>query len=78
MQNILHARYYNIDEKEQGKYLIQTKSQAKTSGTIFPKGTWYRERNRSKCKTRKASYKAGSYAPKHIFYLKLKIYLMLN
>ena len=37
MQNVLHTRYYNINEKEQGKYFIQTRSQAKTSDTILPK-----------------------------------------
>ena len=35
MQNVLHTRYYNIKEKEQGKCLVQ-KSQAKTSGIILP------------------------------------------
>ena len=37
MQNVLHTRYYNINEKEQGKCLIQTRSQSKTSGTILQK-----------------------------------------
>ena len=37
MQKVLHIRYYNINEKEQGKYLIQTRSQAKSSSTILPK-----------------------------------------
>ena len=37
MQNVLQARYYNIGEKEQGKYLVQTRSQAKSSGIILPK-----------------------------------------
>ena len=36
MQNVLKSRYYNISEKEQGKYLVQTRSQAKSSGIIFP------------------------------------------
>ena len=36
MQNVLHIRYYNINEKEQGKYLAQTRSQAKTTGTFLP------------------------------------------
>ena len=30
---MLHARYYNINE---GKYLVQTRSQAKTSSIILP------------------------------------------
>ena len=37
MQNILYTRYYNINEKEERKYLIQTRSQTKTGGTILPK-----------------------------------------
>ena len=36
MQNVLHTRYYNISEREQGKYLVQTRSQAITSGIILP------------------------------------------
>ena len=37
MQEVLHARYYNIYENEQKRYLIKTRSQAKTSGTVLPK-----------------------------------------
>ena len=36
IQNVLHTRYYNIREKEQGKCLVPTRSQAKTSGVILP------------------------------------------
>ena len=36
MKNVLHNRYYSKSEKEQGKYLIQTRSQAKTSDIILP------------------------------------------
>ena len=36
IQNVLQSRYYNISEKEQGKYLVQTRSQAKSSGVILP------------------------------------------
>ena len=32
MQNLLHARYYNIDEDSSGIYLVQTQSQAKSNG----------------------------------------------
>ena len=32
MQYLLHARYYNIDEESSERYLIQTQSQAKSSG----------------------------------------------
>ena len=32
MENVLQTRYYNISEREQGKYLVQTRSQAKSSG----------------------------------------------
>ena len=37
MQEVLHARYYNILENEQKRYLIETRSQTKTSGTVLPK-----------------------------------------
>ena len=37
MQEVLHTRYYNIHEIEQKRYLIQTRSQAKPSGTVLPK-----------------------------------------
>ena len=37
MQTMLHTRYYNINEEEQGKYLVQIRSQAKTTGTILSK-----------------------------------------
>ena len=36
MQSVLQTRYYNICEKEQGKYLVQTRSQAKSSSIILP------------------------------------------
>ena len=36
MQNILQISCYNIVEREQGKYLVQTRSQTKTSGIILP------------------------------------------
>ena len=34
---ILQTRYYDISEREQGKYLIQTRMQAKSSGITLPK-----------------------------------------
>ena len=37
MQGILKARYYNIGEGNLGKYFIQTRSQAKSSGIKLPK-----------------------------------------
>ena len=33
---MLQTRYYNIGEREQGKCLVQTRSQNKTSGIILP------------------------------------------
>ena len=36
MQNVLQTRYYNIGDREQGKYLVQTRSETKTSGIISP------------------------------------------
>ena len=41
MQNVLHTRYYNVGEREPGKYLVQTRSQAKSKGIIFTRGAWY-------------------------------------
>ena len=32
----LHSRYYNIGERREGKYLVQTRSQAKYSGITLP------------------------------------------
>ena len=37
MQEVLHARYYNICETEQENFFVQTKSQAKISGAVLPK-----------------------------------------
>ena len=34
MQEVLHAKYYNIHENDEEKYLVQTNSQTKTSGTV--------------------------------------------
>ena len=36
MQNILHSRYYNIGKRKEGKYLVQTRSQAKSGGITLP------------------------------------------
>ena len=36
MQGILHLRYYNLDEGRLGKYIVQTRSQAKCSGIKLP------------------------------------------
>ena len=36
MQNVLHTRHYNIYKKEHEKYLVQTRSQAKTSSSSLP------------------------------------------
>ena len=38
MQNILQSRYYNINEREEGKYLVQTGLQARSSGIPLPEG----------------------------------------
>ena len=32
MQNILHSRYYNINERKEEKYLVQTRLQANSCG----------------------------------------------
>ena len=36
MQSILQTRFYNIGEREQGKYLVPTRSHAKSSCIILP------------------------------------------
>ena len=36
MQNILQSRHYNIGEGIEGKYLVQTRLQAKSSGITLP------------------------------------------
>ena len=36
MQNILQSRYDDISEREEGKYLVQTRLQAKSSGIALP------------------------------------------
>ena len=36
MQNILQSKYYNIGKENIGKYLVQTRSQAKSSGISLP------------------------------------------
>ena len=36
MQNILQSRHYNIGKEKEWKYLVQTKSQAKSSGISLP------------------------------------------
>ena len=36
MQNILHSRYYNISERKEGTYLVQTRLQTKSSGISVP------------------------------------------
>ena len=36
MQNILQSRYYNINDRKEEKYLVQTRSQAKSSSTTLP------------------------------------------
>ena len=36
MQNRVQARYYNIGERKEGKYLVQTKLQARSSCITLP------------------------------------------
>ena len=36
MQEVLHAKYYNIHENEKQKYLVQTRSQTSVSGALLP------------------------------------------
>ena len=37
IQSLLHARYYNMGEEYSAQYLVQTQSQAKSSGIKLPK-----------------------------------------
>ena len=37
MQKIVQSRYYNIHERKEGKYLVQTRLQAKSSDITLPK-----------------------------------------
>ena len=37
MQNVLQSRYYDINERKEGKYLVQTRSYAKSCGIPLPK-----------------------------------------
>ena len=37
MQELIHAKYYNIIEIGKERYFVQNRSQTKTSGTTFPK-----------------------------------------
>ena len=36
MQNILKSRHFNMNEREEEKYLVQTRSQGKSSGITLP------------------------------------------
>ena len=36
MKNILHSKYYNIGETKEAKYLVQTRSQVKSSSITLP------------------------------------------
>ena len=56
MKAILNDIYYKVEE-EKGKYLVQTRSQTKDSGIKVSRGTWNKERFRSKFKTQMVSKK---------------------
>ena len=60
MQNILQTRYYNIDEKEQGIYLVQTRSQTKYSGIILPEVHGINKGIDPNIRLEKTSYKANN------------------
>ena len=38
IKNLLHSSYYNINERKEGKYLVQTRLQAKSSCITLPEG----------------------------------------
>ena len=53
MQRILRVRYYNVGQEKESRYLIQTQSQAKTSGKKLPAVHGVDNRCSSNCKARK-------------------------
>ena len=58
MQNILPARYYNICEREQKKYLISKRSQAKSRGITLPEVHGVDKGKAPNIRPEKTSYKA--------------------
>ena len=59
MYNILESNLNSFDKNNNfgdSRYLIQTHSQAKTSGTKLPGSSWSTEGIKSKFKTRKTAY----------------------
>ena len=67
MQNMLHSRYYNINEREQGKYLVQTRSQAKTSYIMLREVHGIYKGTDTNVGLGKTSYKASSYTTNTYF-----------
>ena len=59
MKNILHDRYYNIGSvRTEDKYLVQTRSQSKSSGIKLPEAQGVEKRNKSTCTTCKGNIEA--------------------
>ena len=73
MQELLHARYHNIHENKQKRYMIQTRSQAKTSGTVLTKVPDIDPNVQPKEQIIKPVV-----APNHMFPLSQKISVILN
>ena len=57
MQNVLQSRHNNINERKEGKYLVQTRLQAKSSGITVPEVHGV-DKGIDPNNTRKASYKS--------------------
>ena len=70
MQKVLHANCYYIHENEQKRYMIQTRSQARTSGTILPKVHGVDKGVDSNIQPEKTKNKASSYTSSTCFYSK--------
>ena len=50
MHKVLHKNYYNMKN-----YLVQTRSQSKSSGIKLPGSSWHGKESRSQYKTRKTT-----------------------
>ena len=60
MQNVLQTRYHNISGREQGKYLVQTRLQAKSNGITLPEEQGINKGIDSNIRLEKTSDKANN------------------
>ena len=78
IQKVLQTRCYNISEKEQRKYLVQTRLHGKISGSILPEVHGIEKGIDPNVRPEKKQVINPVTTPKHIYYMKQKIYLILN